>query len=207
MKKKTIVAISCVVLSGGMALIVVPRQLQIHRAASQEAPNPIKQQLVPPASPVGPAKALARVFETHERVINYLVSVPIYETHTKEVNYTVMTPVTETLVKEVPYSVLRTITEEHTIAGSGGSDDRIVKSIKYVPESKVKSVRYSVCKMVPGQRTKTVTYKTCRIVTETRQKTVQYTTCRYVPAGTLQDEVDQVNERAIDPMGSNRCLN
>jgi hypothetical protein len=205
---KTTVAISIVVLLGGTALIILPRPTQEIQLTSGVSAKPILQSPTVEASALsGPSESMAKIFETHERVIDYFVRVPVYETHTKNVHYTVNRPQTETRVKEVAYRVIRTVVEEHPVAGNGGTGDRIVKTVKQIPESKVKPVMYTVCKMVAEQKTKAVTYTTCRMVTEARQKTVQYTTCRFVPAGTLQHELDQANERAIDPLGSNRCLN
>lgn len=207
MRRKKIGAIACVVLLGGTALTVIPRPSQADRASSQELSKPILPQPVVGSHTASQLRTLGRVYETHEKVINYTVSVPVYETHTKELNYTVMRPATETFVKEVHYTVIRTVAEEHSESNSDVGNDRIVKTVKQVPESKVKSISYTVTKMVPEQRTKTVVYRTCRFATETRQKLVQYTTCRFVPATTLQKELDQTNENSTDPMGSNRCLN
>lgn len=212
MNRKKIAAILCV-LFGGSFLVAISQQSRTERVATPEpsettiAQPAINVQSAGNASSTGTSNAKAKVLETHEKVINYTVSVPVRETHTKDVQYTVMTPVAETHVKDVNYTVMRVVEEEHTIPGSDESGDRIVKTVKHIPESRVKSVSYTVTKMVPERRTKTVTYTTCRYVSETRQKTVQYTTTREVDAATLQNEADPASESELDPMGSNRCLN
>ena len=212
MNRQRIAAILCV-LFGGSFLVAIFQQSRTERVATPEPSEPtiaqpaITVQSAVDARSTGTSKAKAKIFETREKVINYTVSVPVRETHTKDVQYTVMTPVAETHVKDVNYTVMRVVEEEHTIPGSDGSGDRIVKTVKHVPESRVKSVAYIVTKMVPERRTKTVTYTTCRYVSESRQKTVQYTTTRMVDAATLQNEADPASESELDPMGSNRCLN
>jgi len=211
--RKSIFAISFAVLFGVCSVIVLRRPTQIDSNPSQEIHPPIVQQPAIIHHPDGganspvPLNAMARIYETHEKVIHYSVRFPVYDTHTKEINYTVMKPVTETLTKEVRYTVLRTFTELHPNSESAEIKDRNVKTVKQIPETKVKLISYKVTKMVPERRTKTVTYKNCRMVIEARHKTVQYTTCREVPALTLQNKLEQENENAEDPMGSNRCLN
>ena len=211
--RKSIFAISFAVLIGVCAVTVLRRPVQIDSTVSHEVHPPIAQQPVIVHQPEGEAMpsdsqtAMAKIYETHEKVINYSVSFPVYDTHTKELSYTVMKPVTETLTKEVPYTVLRTITELHPNSENAEIKDRIIRTVKHIPETKMKLISYTVTKVVPEQRTKTVTYTSCRMVTEARHKTVQYTTCREVPALTLQIELEQDNENAKDPMGSNRCLN
>ena len=44
-----------------------------------------------------------------------------------------------------------------------------------VPEQRVKTCTYQVCKMVPEQRVKTCTYKVCHMVPENCVKTCTYT--------------------------------
>jgi hypothetical protein len=202
--RKTISAISIVVFLSGGALIILTRPIIVPWPTQVVQVVTVRDVA---ASASNQSNAMARIFETHEKVINYTVIVPVHETHTKEVHYTVMKPVTETREKQVAYTVMRTVVEGHSDSNNDSADHRIVRTVKKIPESKVKSVRYTVCKMVPEQQTKTVTYTTCRMVTETRRKTVQYTTCRFVPAETLQNELDKVNENTIDPMGAHRCLN
>ncbi|KKL79749.1 hypothetical protein LCGC14_2011690 [marine sediment metagenome] len=60
-----------------------------------------------------------------------------------------------------------------------------VKKVPYtvcrmVRENRVKTCTYKVCKMVPEQRTRTCTYKVCRMVRENRVKTCTYKVCRIV---------------------------
>lgn len=230
MKRRTIFVIASIVLIGG-PLCVAQRlnrvstsspvttepnfqngeSVQYSSAPDSSAPasttgtKNAAESVLAPASP--PNSAMARIVETHEKVVNYAVATPVYETHTKKVKYTVMVPVTETHVRQVPYTVMRVVTSEHAPPANSENADRIIRTVAHVPETKVKSVAYTVTKMVPEERTKIVAYKTCRIVTETKQKTVQYTTTRFVPAAALQRELERQSENAVDPMGVNRCLN
>ena len=202
--KKIIYAFALATMLGGSAVCVVrqtPSDDTVFPRAQSEAPaNPRTTEANAAAVP----NALAKIVETHEKVIHYTVCVPVHETHTKQVNYTVMRPVAETREKDVYYTVMKQVTEEHMASDNDESQDRIVKTIKYIPERRARAVSYTVTKMVPETRTKTISYRTCRMVTEKRQKTVQYTTTRYVPVDELRSE--SVDENS-DPMGTNRCLN
>jgi YTV len=202
--RKRFYALAIATMLGGSALCVF-RQLPlddtvVHQAESEAPAN----QRPTEASDAAVPNAMAKIVETHEKVVHYTVRVPVHETHTKQVNYTVMCPVAETREKEVYYTVMKQVTEEHMTSDNDESQDRIVKTIKYIPERRARAVSYTVTKMVPETRTKTISYRTCRMVTEKRQKTVQYTTTRYVPMDALQSE--SVDENS-DPIGTNRCLN
>ncbi len=186
---KLIAIASIFAITAGLSLLRLPFLKQDPAKSVLDLPRQSSHaQTQPEALEEKHAAGMATIVETHEREIQYKVSVPVYETHTKEVNYTVMVPVRETRVKQVPYTVMKTEIEEHPLSEPDEHGDRIVRSVKSIPEAKLKAVVYNVTLMVPEQRTKTVTYKTCRFVTETRKKTVQYTTTRMVPADSLQDQ-------------------
>lgn len=208
--RQIFVAVSVVVLLVVVAVLFLKRPVQNNVTVSNEPQKQVADHPSRTSNVTPPSRIMARIDETHEKVVHYTVSIPVYETHTKLVNYTVMRPVTETLVKNVPYTVMKAVTTEHTVLDALPDDDsrdRVVKTVMHIPEAKMKPVVYTVTKMVPEQRKKSVTYQTCRMVTEKRQKTVQYTTSRFVPAAELQNELEQQRESEIDPIGSNRCLN
>ena len=58
--------------------------------------------------------------------------------------------------------------------------EKEVECTKYVRETCVKKVPYTVCRMVPEQRVKTCTYRVCKMVREQRVKQVPYTVCKPV---------------------------
>ena len=59
--------------------------------------------------------------------------------------------------------------------------EKQVPYVKYVQETCVKKIPYTVCKMVPETRVKTCTYKVCRMMSEVCEKRIPYTVCRMVP--------------------------
>ena len=59
--------------------------------------------------------------------------------------------------------------------------EKQIECTKYVRETCVKKVPYTVCKMVPEQRVKTCTYQVCHMVKEVCEKRIPYTVCKMVP--------------------------
>ena len=126
---------------------------------------------------------------------------PVYETCEREVCYTVCKPVTLHARRsrcccghwETRLQLLRAAATTAALrpaaaaclpvprVGARRSSERQIQCTKYVRETCVKKVPYTVCRMVPEQRVKTCTYQVCHMVKELCEKRIPYTVCQMVP--------------------------
>ena len=60
--------------------------------------------------------------------------------------------------------------------------ERQIECTKYVRETCVKKVPYTVCQMVPEQRVKTCTYQVCHMVKELCEKRIPTPCARWCPS-------------------------